>query len=386
VIPSISRRALIAGAVFTAACEKPKATGILGFCFIANRKSRTVSVLDLSRFRVRTHIALDSAPDEAVTGKNAHAYVLSRDTATIYEIDPVSLSVSRRAKAGNQALAMRLSRGGDAIWVLLRDPAELVQFPLDTLKPGRRLRLASPADAFELSRETEYACLLTRQHRSLDLVSLERAAIERTVLSAVEPSIVCFRRDGKHLICGSEAARSLTIYDTATGRTVVTLPLGLAPRHFCTTSDGGQLYITGSGMDAVVTVYPYRTEVAETRLAGHSPGAMAVAEARAGESTPSLLMIANPGSDEVTVLDIDTGRLAALVQVGKEPSQILITPDRQYALVLNEGSGDIAVIRTVSLSGNQAGGERVKRYKSAPLFTLLPVGERPVSATVLTFS
>jgi hypothetical protein len=54
--------------------------------------------------------------------------------------------------------------------------------------------------------------------------------------------------------------------------------------------------------------------------------------------------------------------------------------------VLNEGSGDVAVIRTFSLAGNQEGGGRVKRYKSAPLFTMVPVGERPVSAAVVVFS
>ena len=43
--------------------------------------------------------------------------------------------------------------------------------------------------------------------------------------------------------------------------------------------------------------------------------------------------------------------------------------------MLNEKSGDMAVIRIFSLGGNQVGGDRVKRYKSAPLFTMIPVGE-----------
>ena len=80
------------------------------------------------------------------------------------------------------------------------------------------------------------------------------------------------------------------------------------------------------------------------------------------------------------MLDVETGKLVALVQVGREPRQIVITPDNEYALVLNEKSGDMAVIRIFSLGGNQVGGDRVKRYKSAPLFTMIPVGERPVSA------
>jgi len=72
--------------------------------------------------------------------------------------------------------------------------------------------------------------------------------------------------------------------------------------------------------------------------------------------------------------------------VGKGPKSIIVTPRREYALVLNEGSGDLAVIRIYSLGGNQEGGVRVKRYKSAPVFSLIPVGQCPVSAAVVTFS
>jgi YVTN family beta-propeller protein len=104
------------------------------------------------------------------------------------------------------------------------------------------------------------------------------------------------------------------------------------------------------------------------------------------ETSPAYLLVANPSADSVTVLDVDSGKLVALVQVGKGPNAIVITPDRQYALVLNETSGDLAVIRVYSLGGNQEGGVRVKRYKSAPLFSLIPVGQRPVSAAVVTFS
>src|SRR5439155_21344321 len=137
-------------------------------------------------------------------------------------------------------------------------------------------------------------------------------------------------------------------YDVPTGKTIVRLPLAVAPKQFCFTGDGGQLYVTGDGMDAVVNVYPYRTEVWETLLAGHAPGVMATAE----PATPPFdLLVANPDSDTVTVLDVESGKLVAVVQVGSGPGNIVITPDREYALVLNETSGDMAVIRIFSLGG-----------------------------------
>ena len=50
----------------------------------------------------------------------------------------------------SQAISMRLSRGGDALWILLRDPASLVEVPLREFRPGRRVRLATPPDTLKL--------------------------------------------------------------------------------------------------------------------------------------------------------------------------------------------------------------------------------------------
>ena len=353
----------------------------MGYCFVANRDGRSIGVVDLTRFRTRQQIALDAAPSQVLARpKTTKAYVLAPDNGTVYEIEAGLLTITRRVRAGNAAIAMRLSRGGDALWVLYRDPAALVEIPFDTMRPGRHIRLASSPEDFDLSRETDDACVVASAERTISVVSLAQASITRTIHAATEPHIARFRGDGRQVISGSQADRSLTLYDVPTGKTVVRLPLSIAPREFCFTADGGHLYVTGEGMDAVVSVFPYRTEVWETLLAGHAPGAMAISE---NERPPAYLLVANPDADRVTVLDVETGKLVALVQVGREPRQIVITPDNEYALVLNEKSGDMAVIRIFTLSGNQVGGDRVKRYKSAPLFTMIPVGERPVSAAVV---
>ncbi len=123
---------------------------------------------------------------------------------------------------------------------------------------------------------------------------------------------------------------------------MVRLPLPMEPRHFCVSSDGGELFLSGDGMDAVVIVFPYSTEIWQTVLAGRAPGVLALTE------SPSLLLVANPETNSLTVLD-GSQRLVALVEVGEQPSGLLLTPDQQYVLVLNEKSGDLAVVRTYSL-------------------------------------
>ena len=129
--------------------------------------------------------------------------------------------------------------------------------------------------------------------------------------------------------------------------------------------------MAGAGADAIAVVYPYRTEVAETILAGHQPAAMASATTKDYD----FLFVANSTGD-VTIVNLESRKMAAVIAVGKDPGYVVVTPDQAYALVLNRGSGDMAVIRMKSLIK--------KRSRSAPkpLFTMVPVGSRPVSAAV----
>ncbi|MBZ5729168.1 MAG: hypothetical protein LAP87_29860 [Acidobacteriia bacterium] len=374
--PLVSRRTLLLGSAAALACGRPKPSGFSGYCFVANQGGRSVGVVDLTRFRLRKQIPLDAAP-AAVVAHPARpvVFVLAPDAGTVYEIDAASLSVSRRARAGTRAVAMQLAPRNDALWVLYREPAALVEIPLDSLRPARRIRLPAPADHFDLGRENQAAIASLASH-SIVVASLASAAIERTIAAGVEPSLVRFQWDGKQVLVGSRPERCLTIFDSASGKTVVRLPLPIAPRNFCFNADGGQLFVTGEGADAVVIVFPYSTEIDQTILAGRAPGAMAVTG-----TAPFYLLVANPDSNGITVMDVDTRTLVALVQVGQEPRQILLTPDNQWALVLNETSGDVAVIRIFSLAVTPNGAPR--RFKSAPLFTLIPVGEKPVSAAIL---
>jgi YVTN family beta-propeller protein len=181
---------------------------------------------------------------------------------------------------------------------------------------------------------------------------------------------VRFQSDSKQLLVANTADRLLIVLSMPSGKLVVQLPLVLQPERFCFKPDGGQLFITGAGMDAVAVVYPYRTEVAETVLAGRLPGAMAATTT----TDYDYLFVSNTASGDVTILDITERKAIARVAAGREPDFITVTPDGQYALILNRQSGDMAVIHIPAIT--------VNRYKAAALFTLIPVGSRPVAAAV----
>jgi len=250
-------------------------------------------------------------------------------------------------------------------------PDSLVQVDLGRFQMKARLKLPSAPEDFDLSREQPLAAVAFLDTRSVAVIDLSKPSIEKVVPAGEDPRSVRFRSDGRQMFVGNRRERMLTVLDTRTGATLVQLPLPVEPENFCVKADGGQVFITGKGMDAVVVFHPYQTEISETVLAGKAPGAMAISAA------PEYLFAANPESGDITILEVQTRDVLASVSVGREPCYVTFTPDNQYALVVNHRSGDLAVIRLRALAN------RGPRVRTIPLFTMIPVGSEPVCAVVL---
>ena len=351
----------------------------MGYAFVANQDGCSVTVVNLRRFTVARQIALNAAPNGVIAHpQRTSVYVLTPETGTIQEIGTSTLKLTRRIRVAQSALSFRLSGDGHSLWVLCRDPKALIRVPLEGFRPAERIGLPHEPGNFELDHRPDgrMAAVSFPNDRAAALFELAAKPISAAIPFSTVSRIVGFRSDGKQLLVASAAERTIAILDVATAKTVVRLPLPLEPTNFCFVPDGGQLFVTGPGRDAVVIVSPYSTEVGETILAGRAPGQMAVL------NSPQYLFVSNPESGDVTVLDIETRKLVVVIHAGAEPRQIVFTPDNQYALVLNSGSGDLAVIRIPEFTTGP-NSEWAQRYKHGSLFTLLPVGARPVGAAVV---
>jgi len=371
----IDRRQFLIGSGVLAGCSGRRATGFSGYAFVANGGEHSIAAVDLTNFSVKRQIQLDGPPTQVlVRSEQGRVYVLAPQGATVYEIDAVDLRVTRKLSLGGTAVSMRLDPGENALWLLCRSPHLFIRVALEgpKLQATARLKLPDEPEDFDLSPEARLAVVSFPQMRSVALIDLVQPVLLNVSQVGDDPRAALFRSDGRQVLVANRSARRLTVLDVKTGGILVKLPLPVEPENFCVKADGGQVFVTGKGMDAVVIVYPYWTEVAETVLAGHAPRAVAISAA------PEYLFAANPESGDVTVLDVATRDVLAAVKVGQMPCFITFTPDNQYALVVNHGSGDLAVIRLATITQ----GDARRRSRTAPLFTMVPVGVGPVSAGV----
>jgi hypothetical protein len=365
----LDRRAfLFSPAALAVSCGREQGTGYEGHAFVANEEGGALAAVNLTAFAVTRHIRIDGKPTKVI----AHPIlpsVWTLTSAAIHEIDPARLAFRRKVALGGTGLDMQLSPDGESLWVLMPERRLLARYRAESLTREAAVTLPREPSAFFLSRQPDWAVVLFRDAPPMLIDARQGRSAARFSLPYT-PTLGAFRSDGKQVMLAGHEARQASFLTVPDGRTVAHLPLAIQPRFVAAKPDGGEMYLTGGGLDAVVVLYPYLAEVGQTALAGMNPSAMAAVATR----ELAYLFVANPEAGKVTILDITTHRMVGAVTVGKEPAFLTMTPDNQYALVLNRESGDMGVIRVKAVVRN--------RRKQAPLFTMIPVGSRPVSAAV----
>jgi hypothetical protein len=365
------RSFLAAGGVLAVGCQGKHAEGYRGSAYVAVAGNRTIAVIDLLSFSLRQSISLSCQPSLLIAHPDpakpvAFAGGKAGDgTAVLEQVDLKLKKTVARATAGMGDLVVRKDHRG-FIWTTASD-ARLRAWSTADLRPMTQVSLAARAIDFDIAPNKPLACACLEGGLAQFVDLAAGKAFEPLKLGA-EATAVHFRWDAQIAMVALRNESLLSVIDSASRRVMTELPLALRPDHFCFTSDGGQLFITGEGRDAIVIVYPYQTEVAQTSLSGRKPGQMACS------ATPSYLFVSNPAAGSLSVFDTDTQKVVAVTGVGVQPGPIVVTPDQQYALVLNQGSGDVGVIRISSIKQG--------RTRKAPLFTMIPVGGTPVAALV----
>jgi len=362
--------ALIGSTALLSSCRRHRPFS--GYAFVANKEGRAIAAVDLSLFAVTRYIRIEGAPTAVIADPwRQKVYALTPENGLIHEIRADRLALGRTLSVARSAVSMRLSADGQHVYAICRDPRRLAAVSLTDFRLEWSTPIAEDPMDLDIAPTGSYAAISFGKAGAIQLVDLvaRRAAPPRTISS--EAGILRFTGNSKrveNLLVGDVGERMLQALQVPTGRVIAKLPLGLRPEHFCFNADGGQLFITGEGMDAVVIAYPYYTpQVGETVLAGRSPGAMA--------ASATLLFVANSRSGDISIFNIESRRLVGVAPAGNNPSFITITPDDQYALVLDQDSGDIAVL-WIPVIARHLG-------RPAPLYNMIPVGSCPVAAAVL---
>ena len=369
-----TRRALLSGglAALGSACGRRKGTGYPGYALVAASAERAIAVVDLTRFRHIKNISLTAEPKALIAGPAGQVFALTPQSGAIHQLAPDLRLLSSHRLADTLTAAM-LSPDSRSILAISTASRELLVADNQSLRVHSRYRF-STQPAYLTVGAPDYAAISTGKARTVEIIQLSSGKRWKREMPGIVGKLI-FRADGQLLLAANLQDRSLIAFSVPALDVVAELPLAMQPDNLCFGAGGGQLFISGEGMDGIAIVFPYRVlQVDQTVLAGRDPGIMTVSGA------PPYLFVASASGSDIAIMDIDSRRVIALVDVAQQPGFLTVTPDNQYALALNEISGDMAVIHVAAIrrdflaSSHKAG---------AALFTMLPVGDRPVHAIVV---
>lgn len=359
-------------------CFRRKGTGYPGYALIAAAADAAISVVDLREFRLAGKIDVYAAPLTVLTNGGADdALAITGANGTLHLLDLKRLMRRTSFRVAEDLAGGRLLPDGLHAAVISRASRELLVVDLASRRVSQRFRLAgTPAD-LDLGVVTDRGAVRVGVAMAdkmpnagiVEQFELPAGAHSRQYVSSSLGSLR-YRDDAGFLFVANYEGRSITVLDGRSLAPIADLPLALRPEQFCFSADGGQLFVAGAGMDGIAIVFTYQPLIVEqTVLAGRAPGPMACS------TEPGYLFVASKTGSEVSILSVMSRQVTAIVEAGQNPRQILITPDNQYALILYGQSGEMAVIRIPTITRN-------RNKNGAALFTMIPIGDQPVDASI----
>lgn len=366
----MNRRELLFSALGTSAlaagCSRKLAPRYFGWLLVASATEKGIAVADLSEFRHITTLGLNETPGQ-ILRVGSKVFATCPEARQLVEIDTSRFSAGIRVQMPGRIVAAAAAPDAGLLVLATAQPATLVIVEAKSARILHRIPLSSDPSGLDVSGAV--AAVAGRTTDNITRFSLK----DGRLLGATKLGEVCasmrFRNDGRAILAGLPNSRQIVTLNVETGALLARLPLRFAPGRFCFNADGGQMFVTAVGEDAVAIVSPYQSQVDQTIVAGRTPWGMAVS------ATRNLLLISNPASGDLTILDIETRRLSASVHIGGEPGQVLLTPDEEYALVISRDAGDVAVVRMRTVLD--------RSVKTKPLLTMFPMGGLPQSTLII---
>jgi YVTN family beta-propeller protein len=285
--------------------------------FVTAEESGVVTVIDREQDRVAAVIGVGSEPRgiAASTAKRA-VYVANTRSRTISVIDAVAgRVVSTIPNLGEEPWELALS--SDGRWLLATNPKSDSVSVIDTVTRSvvRKITVGRRPENVLFDAERGLFYVANRDGGSISVLDAERAEPVRTIRVGVAPLGLAV--SNSVLYVADTRTRSISLVDIPTARVTETITNVQSPA-WLETGLSDRIYVASLQPEEVAFLYaPMHTVVTRVPTGGR-PGRMAV-DARLRK-----LYVAGPENDELYVVDLVSGTMSAVLDVGLRPNGIAV--------------------------------------------------------------
>ena len=177
--------------------------------------------------------------------------------------------------------------------------------------------------------DSSLAFVLSRTEHRLSVVDLRRSVLVTNLELDGNPSDMLLKQDGGELYVISPEAHGLQVINTWTHEVGDYMVLGSAPTRGVLSADGNTLYVSDSAAGHIIPV-----DIANRRVirdpgtgkefpitAGQFPG---VLRFDPDEPNENLLIVVNEGSGDVAIIRVRTNSLLTMIPVGDKPQDLAV--------------------------------------------------------------
>jgi YVTN family beta-propeller protein len=244
-------------------------------------------------------------------------------------IDCQSKNVLARTRTGGGPVLAHVTPDGKSVLVLNHRDATLGIHDAATLALRSMVGIVKQPERVVVLPDNSIAFVLSRTEHRLSVVDLRRSVLVTNLELDGNPSDMLLKPDGGELYVISPEAHGLQVINTRTHEVGDYMVLGSAPTRGVLSADGNTLYVSDSAAGHIIPV-----DISNRRV------------------------IRDPG----------TGKEFP-IQAGQSPGVMRFDPDENLLIVVNQGSGDVAVIRV----------------RTNSMLTMIPVGNPPQDLAVKLF-
>ena len=294
-------------------------------------------------------------------------------TSELPGMRPVTVSISPDGKLlatsgkTSQLVIFKLPVNGKPEFILLPAEAETIKtMKTNDIKPDKKGQISYTGLIFSPDGKRIY---LSNVNGSVKVFSVLKNGNVKPMYSWKLPGKAAPRRDneipaglavssdGKRLyVCGSLSNKLLEL-DTATGKVIREIPVGMIPYQVVLNNDVA--YVSNRAGTP-----PKKGDSRETAGRG------------VDVRVEGPLSLVAPGT--ISVIDLKTGKIITEIKVGKQPGAIILSPDKRYLIVANADDDTLSIIDTQKL--------KVKETLSVRWKIDDPFGASPTAMTFINNS
>ena len=297
--------------------------------FVSNEKSNTVSVVDGGKLEVVATIKVGRRPRGITFNEDmTQIFVCVGDDNRIDVIDVASQKVVDRLPSGPDPELFVLDPQGHRLYVANEDDNMVSVVDIPTKKIVGEIQVGVEPEGMGVSPDGKLLVNTSETTNMAHFIDTESHKIIDNVLVDARPRVAQFTADGRFVWVSSEIGGTVSIIDAASRKVVhkITFAVQGVPRESIQpvgiqlTSDGNRAFVALGPANRVAEIDAKTYEVKRYHLVGQRVWNLALSP------DEKRLYSTNGVSNDMSVMDLERGRVVKSIAVGGAPWGVIVKP------------------------------------------------------------